>query len=237
MRIEFDDGYSFGRGVFETIKVVDGKPLFLDKHLSRLKKSLKIFGIEKDIDEGKIYAYINSSEEKNFALKLIVSDKNFILTSRYDNYREDNKNYKLILSEVRRNSSSKVIYHKSLSYYENIMEHRWAQDRGYDSALFINEREEVCETSFANIFFVRNGEIFTPNISSGLLRGTMRDYILENYKVKEDVISFKDLDNYDEAFISNSLMGVRNVSSINNVKFNKNEKTKLIQRNLKEFGF
>lgn len=237
MRIEFDDGYSFGRGVFETIKVVDGKPLFLDKHLSRLKKSLKIFGIEKDIDEGKIYAYINSSEEKNFALKLIVSDKNFILTSRSDNYREDNKNYKLILSEVRRNSSSKVIYHKSLSYYENIMEHRWAQDRGYDSALFINEREEVCETSFANIFFVRNGEIFTPNISSGLLRGTMRDYILENYKVKEDVISFKDLDNYDEAFISNSLMGVRNVSSINNVKFNKNEKTKLIQRNLKEFGF
>lgn len=237
MRIEFDDGYSFGRGVFETIKIVDGKPLFLDKHLSRLKKSLRFFGIEKDIDEGKIYAYINSSEEKNFALKLIVSDKNFILTSRYDNYREDNKNYKLILSEVRRNSSSKVIYHKSLSYYENIMEHRWAQDRGYDSALFINEREEVCETSFANIFFVRNGEIFTPNISSGLLRGTMRDYILENYKVKEDVISFKDLDNYDEAFISNSLMGVRNVSSINNVKFNKNEKTKLIQRNLKEFGF
>ena len=135
MRIEFDDGYSFGRGVFETIKVVDGKPLFLDKHLSRLKKSLKIFGIEKDIDEGKIYAYINSSEEKNFALKLIVSDKNFIMTSRPDNYRQDNKNYKLILSEVRRNSSSKVIYHKSLSYYENIMEHRWAQDQGYDLSL------------------------------------------------------------------------------------------------------
>lgn len=237
MRIEFDDGYSFGRGVFETIKVVDGKPLFLDKHLSRLKKSLKFFGIEKDIDEEKIYIYIKSSEEKNFSLKLIVSDKNFILTSRSDNYRDDDKNYKLILSEVRRNSSSKIIYHKSLSYYENIMEHRWAQDRGYDSALFINEREEVCETSFANIFFVRNGEIFTPAISSGLLKGTMRDYILESYKVKEDVISFKDIDNYDEAFISNSLMGVRNVSSINNVKFNKNEKTKLIQRNLEEFGF
>lgn len=114
MRIEFDDGYSFGRGVFETIKVVDGKPLFLDKHLSRLKKSLKFFGIEKDIDEEKIYEYIKSSEEKNFTLKLIVSDKNFILTSRSDNYRDDDKNYKLILSEVRRNSSSKIIYHKSL---------------------------------------------------------------------------------------------------------------------------
>lgn len=237
MRIEFDDGYSFGRGAFETIKVVGGKPLFLDKHLSRLKKSLKFFEIEKDIDEEKIYAYIKSSEERNFALKLIVSDKNFIMTSRPDNYRQDNKNYKLILSDVRRNSSSKMIYHKSLSYYENIMEHRWAQDLGCDSALFINEREEVCETSFANIFFVRDGEIFTPALSSGLLKGTMRDYILEKYKVKEDIISFKDIDAYDEAFISNSLMGVRSVSSINNVKFNKNEVTKLIQRDLKEFGF
>lgn len=237
MKIEFDDGYSFGRGAFETIKVVDGKPLFLDKHLSRLEKSLKFFGIEKDIDEEKIYDYIKSSEEKNFALKLIVSDKNFILTSRPDDYREDNKNYKLIVSEVRRNSSSKMIYHKSLSYYENIMEHRWAQDLRYDSALFINEREEVCETSFANIFFVRDGEIFTPTTSSGLLKGTMRDYILETYKVKEDVISIKDIDIFDEAFISNSLMGVRNVLSINDEKFNKNEITKVIQNDLKKFGF
>ena len=236
MKIEFDDGYSFGRGAFETIKVVDGKPLFLDKHLSRLEKSLKFFGIEKDIDKERIYDYIKSSGEKNFALKLIVSDKNIILTSRPDDYREDNKNYKLIVSEVRRNSFSKMIYHKSLSYYENIMEHRWAQDLGYDSVLFINEREEVCETSFANIFFVRDGEIFTPTISSGLLKGTMRDYILESYKVKEDVISIKDIDSFDEAFISNSLMGIRNVLSINNVKFNKDEVTKVIQNDLKEFG-
>lgn len=215
---------------------MDGKPLFLDKHLSRLEKSLKFFGIEKDIDKERIYDYIKSSGEKNFALKLIVSDKNIILTSRPDDYREDNKNYKLIVSEVRRNSFSKMIYHKSLSYYENIMEHRWAQDLGYDSVLFINEREEVCETSFANIFFVRDGEIFTPTISSGLLKGTMRDYILESYKVKEDVISIKDIDSFDEAFISNSLMGIRNVLSINNVKFNKDEVTKVIQNDLKEFG-
>ena len=219
MKIEFDDGYYFGRGAFET------------------KKSLEFFGIERDIDEEKIYEHIKSSEEKNFALKLIVSDKNFIVTSRPDNYREDNKKFKLIVSDVRRNSTSKVVYHKTLSYYENIMEHRWAQDRGYDSALFINEREEVCETSFANIFFVREGEIFTPTLSSGLLKGTMRDYILENYKVREEVICFKDLESYDEVFISNSLMGIRNISSINDVKFNNDQETKLIQSDLKEFGF
>ena len=237
MKIEFDDGYSFGKGAFETIKVVDGRPLFLDKHLDRLKKSLKFFEIEKDIEEEKILEYIKSSDDKNFALKIIVSDDNFILTSRDDNYRQDNKRFKLIVSEVRRNSSSKMIYHKSLSYYENIMEHRWSLDKGYDSALFINERGEVCETSFANIFFVRDGEIFTPVISSGLLKGTMRDFIIENYKVREEIIYLDDLKNFDEAFISNSLMGVRNVSLINDIIFNEEDKTNLIQVDLKKYGF
>ena len=237
MKIEFDDGYSFGKGAFETIKVVDGRPLFLDKHLDRLKKSLKFFEIEKDIEEKKILEYIKSSDDKNFALKLIVSDKNFILTGREDNYRKDNKRFKLIVSEVRRNSSSKMIYHKSLSYYENNMEHRWSLDKGYDSALFINERGEVCETSFANIFFVKDGEIFTPVISSGLLKGTMRDFIMENYKVREEIILLDDLKKFDEAFISNSLMGVRNVSLINNIIFNEENKTNLIQVDLKKYGF
>ncbi|WP_295149622.1 aminotransferase class IV [uncultured Peptoniphilus sp.] len=237
MKIEFDDGYSFGKGAFETIKVVDGRPLFLEKHLERLKKSLEFFGISKEIEEDKILEYIKSSEEKNFALKIIVSDDNFILKSRDDNYRQGNKKFKLIVSDVRRNSSSKMIYHKSLSYYENIMEHKCALEEGYDSSLFINERGEVCETSFANIFFVKDGEIYTPKISSGLLRGTMRDFIIENYKVREEIILLDDLKKFDEAFISNSLMGVRNVSIINNINFNIDEKTKLIQSDLKKYGF
>ena len=112
-----------------------------------------------------------------------------------------------------------------------------ALDKGYDSAIFINERGEVCETSFANIFFVRDGEIFTPVISSGLLKGTMRDFIIENYKVREEIIYLDDLKNFDEAFISNSLMGVRNVSLINDIIFNGEDKTNLIQVDLKKYGF
>lgn len=237
MKIEFDDGFSFGKGAFETIKVVDGGPLFLEKHLERLKKSLKFFGIERKIDEEKIYYYIKNSKEKNFALKLIVSDENFILTSRKDNYRAENKSLSLKISKVRRNSTSKIIYHKSLCYYENILEHRWAVESGYDSALFLNERDEVCETSFANIFFVRDHKIFTPEISSGLLRGTMRDFLLENFEINEEKICAKDLIGFDECFISNSLMGVRNVMSIDEIKFTGRDKTRDIQEKLKIYGF
>lgn len=237
MKIEFDDGFSFGKGAFETIKVVKGDPLFLREHLNRLKNSLNFFGIEKEINEEKIYDFIKNSEEKDFALKLIVSDDNFILTSRKDNYIDENKSFSLKISHVRRNSTSKIIYHKSLCYFENIMEHSWALDNGYDSALFINEREEVCETSFANIFFVRDNKIFTPEISSGLLKGTMRDFLLKNFEIVEEIINAKDLASFDESFISNSLMGVRNVTSIDKIKFSCDNKTKLIQEKLKNYGF
>lgn len=237
MEIEFDDGFSFGKGAFETIKVVKGDPLFLREHLDRLKKSLKFFGIEKEIKEEKIYNYIKNSEEKDFALKLIVSDENFILTSRKDSYRDENKSFSLKISHVRRNSTSKIIYHKSLCYFENILEHRWAVENGFDSALFLNERNEVCETSFANIFFVREDKIYTPEISSGLLRGTMRDFLLKNFEIVEEIINAKDLASFDECFISNSLMGVRNVKAIDKIKFSCDNKTKLIQEKLKNYGF
>lgn len=237
MKIEFDDGFSFGKGAFETIKVVDRKALFLDAHLKRLKNSLDFFGITKEIDEEKIISYIKNADEDNFALKIIVSDKNFILSSREDNYRNEDKLFKLKISPVRRNTTSKVIYHKSLSYYENILEHRWAISKGFDSALFLNEREEVAETSFANIFFVKDDEIFTPTLSSGLLKGTMRDYLINNYKICEKVISNSEIKDFDEVFISNSLMGVRSVLAIDDNIFN-NQRIKLkIEKDLKNIGF
>jgi len=65
----------------------------------------------------------------------------------------------------------------------------------------------------------------------------MRDFIIENYQVKEEIIYLDDLKNFDEAFISNSLMGVRNVSLINDIIFNEEDKTNLIQVDLKKYGF
>lgn len=241
MKIEFDDGYSFGKGAFETIKVVDGRPLFLKEHIERLEKSLKFFGINRKIECDKIYDYLSKSEGKNFALKIIVSDENFILTSREDHYKNNYKKFKLKISDAKRNSTSKIIYHKSLCYYENILEHKLANESGYDSSLFFNEKNEVAETSFANIFFVKENKIYTPPISSGILKGTMRDFLLETYEIKEKAINFGELSDFEECFISNSLMGVRNVSLINcekeKIKFSGEDNTKLIQDNLKKFGF
>lgn len=237
MKIEFDDGYAFGKGAFETIKVVNKKPLFLSEHLSRLKLSLNFFEIDTPIDTDKIIAYIENHSENNFALKIIVSNKNFILTSRPDNYTNNLKRYKIKISDVKKSSTSKLIYHKSLCYYENIMEHKTAEKEGYDTVAFINENNQLTETAFANLFFVKDKKIFTPKVQCGLLKGTMRDYIIKTYPATETIINVAELKNYDECFMSNSLMGVRSVASINKVEYKNTKTCDKILEGLKAFGF
>lgn len=237
MKIEFDDGFSFGKGAFETVKVHNKNPLFLKEHLERLANSLEFFGIEREINPEEIYKYIENVGEENFALKIIVSDKNFILTHREDNYINNYKKFRLKISNSKRNSTSKLVYHKSLCYYENIYEHRLAVKDGFDSALFVNENDEVSECDFSNIYFVKDKKIYTPPTSSGLLNGTMRDFLLENFEIEEMKINFNEIKDFDECFISNSLMGVRNVESIDDYKFKKSDSTEFILDKLKKLGF
>ena len=237
MKIEFDQGFSFGKGAFETIKVVGNRPLFLQAHLARLASSLDFFGIERELDPDSILDYIDQVDEDNFALKVMVSDDNLVLTHRPDPYRDNKDKFHLTISQVQRNTTSKLIYHKSLAYYENILEDHLAKDKGFDSALFVNEAGQVAETAFANIFLVKDGKIYTPALSSGLLAGTMRSYLLDHYDIEEGLIPAQDLASFDECFISNALMGVQNVEAIDDHYYPSDQVTQAIQADLAKLGF
>ena len=92
---------------------------------------------------------------------------------------------KLTISKVRRNSTSRLCYIKSTCYIENLIEKENAKKIGYDDVIFLNENGYVTETSCANIFIVKNKEIFTPKVEDGLLGGIIRKRIMENCKVQE----------------------------------------------------
>lgn len=239
MKIELDDGFFFGKGVFETIKVVNKNPMFLDLHLNRINNSLKFLKIEKNISKEEVLNYINIIEENNFVLKLSVSDENTLFTTRKDNYitQDKNKRAKITLSNVRRNSTSHMVYHKSFNYYDNIIEKRKANEAGYDEIIFLNERDFITEGAVSNIFFVKENKLYTPSYKCGLLKGTIREYLLKNYDVTEDYIKLEDLKDFDSSFICNSLMGVVEVESICSTYFSQNKFVRNIKRSLEDFGF
>ncbi len=238
-KINFDDGFAFGKGFFETIKVINKKPIMLNSHLNRLNNSLKTFDINKTITTKEIELFTNTQDKSDYVLKIIVSDDNTIFNIKEDNYLniDRSKGIKLKLGTLIRNSTSHTIYHKSCCYYDNIIENKKAKLEGFDEVIFLNEKKEIAEGSVSNIFFVKGNQIITPKISCGILNGTMRDFIIKNFEVNQDIIKLKDLQNFDGVFITNALRGVQFANEFNNINFKCTNVIKNIISKITEIGF
>lgn len=222
----FDDGYCFGMGVFETISVEKGTPLFLNWHLERLEKGLGILGISNEnfkcqVNEAEIRRFLEENQMEHGVLKIMVSERNILFTKRENPYDETSfeKGFRLDVSRVIRNETSPFTYIKSFHHGDNLLEKRRCKKAGYEETLFLNSQKQITETSASNIFFVKEGRLFTPKISCGLLDGIMRRYILEHYEVEETELYLEDLQQYEEAFLTNSLMWTMPVVSIGELKF------------------
>lgn len=229
-KVSADDGVFFGRGVFETILCKDA-PVFLNEHIERLSKSMDKIGLL-PLEEIILKEYLSKLSIKNKALKITVTPSNIIITQREINYKEEDydRGMSLTISKVRRNSTSILSYIKSTCYIENLIEKEKAKKIGYDDVIFLNEKGYVAETSCANLFIVKNKEIFTPKIEDGLLDGIIRRKIIENYSINEKSITLKDLKDAEEVIITNSLMEIMPIRKIDEVEYDsQNIKSKLIK--------
>lgn len=225
-KLEVDSGYFFGRGVFETI-LIKNRPIFLKEHIDRLNKGIKTLNIGDEVLIGDILRIIDKHDIKNCALKIAVSEKNIVLERRGNKYKPVDylKGFSLKLSNINRNSKSKLTYIKSTNYLENILEREEALANGYDEVLFLNESGLVAEGSISNIFIVKDDKIFTPSIKCGLLPGIVRNFIINEFKVIEKEIFLDDLFNADELFITNSLLGIMGISKLEERIFTDNKTT------------
>ena len=182
MLIELDEGYSFGLGLFETILLYKGKPVFLDGHLARINKS--IVDLELNIDKlerDEVFQYLNNNKNtlEYEVLKMVLSEKNRLFLKREYTYTEKDyqRAFNLNISEVRRNENSIFTFHKTLNYGDNILEKRKSKKMGYDEPIFLNSKNQITEGATSNIFVVVGDKIYTPNLSCRLLNGIFRQYI------------------------------------------------------------
>lgn len=218
-KILIDEGLFFGKGVFETILWKD-RPVLLDEHLERLKESMVEINLL-PLEEKELREYLSKLNIENKAVKITVTPLSIIITEREINYKEEdyNKGMKLTISKVRRNSTSRLCYIKSTCYIENLIEKENAKKSGYDDVIFLNENGYVTETSCANIFIVKNKEIFTPKLEDGLLGGIIRAEIIKEFKVNEKSITIEDLIQSEEVIITNSLMRAMSIREIDEIKY------------------
>ena len=230
-KINLDSGYFFGRGVFETILVKD-KPIFLKEHISRLNEGIKILNIGDKVIEEDILNIINKHNIKYCGLKIVVTEKNIVLEKRDIPYKSDDylKGFSLKLSNINRNSKSKLSYIKSINYLENILEREEALNNGYNEVLFLNEKGYLSEGSMSNIFIVIDKEIYTPSIKCGLLPGIVRNFLIKEYKIIEKELTLEDIMMADEIFITNSLLGIMGISKFENRILTENKITIMLRK-------
>jgi branched-chain amino acid aminotransferase len=221
-----DRGFTNGDGCFETLKVVDGVPFALTRHLARLRRSLAVLGISAPEDDrlrAACAAVVSANDPGVGRLRITVTAGRAPLGPGRDGSepglviltgppRRLAPTSVVAVGPWIRNERSPLAGVKATSYAENAVAYRWGEERGADEVLFANTREELCEGTGSNIFLVVDGALRTPPLSSGCLAGVTRELVCELVDVDESPIPMAMLADASEAFLTSSTRDVHPVS-------------------------
>lgn len=249
-----DRGLLLGDGIFTTLKSVNSNLLYFSTHYARLKKHAAVISLNIPYTETQLHEkclqLIKCNElDKETALIRItitrgISERGVIIRQsqkptliiRCTPFKAKELHpLRLCLTSIIRNEYSPITKIKSLNYLESVLAKNEAIERGFDDGIMLNTRGAISECSTANIFFVtKNGEIITPPLSEGVLDGITRSNIIDackdlNIPIIERSINSNEIPNYVEAFITNCVIGIQNISAIEDYAFSNNNLAQLIQ--------
>jgi branched-chain amino acid aminotransferase len=229
-----DRGFLLGDGVFETVAVINHKPLWLDEHLQRMSHGAAELGIPfnaQGLFSG-LGEVLKRSQAQFEVLRITLSrgktarglagdgtSPSFLITLDAFDAKNLFQPCRLKVSQVRRNEFAPSSRLKTLSYIDGIAAAREVVADA-DDALMLNTRGHVASSTVANIFMLRGNELVTPSLNQGILPGIMRHVFLDSAKSMgfapvEKVVSLEDLFRADAVFLCNSLRFIRPVITLN----------------------
>ncbi|MBO6550012.1 MAG: aminodeoxychorismate synthase component I [Rhizobiales bacterium] len=197
--------------------------VLLEEHLQRLEKSAAYFHYPFDkekildlLDMITRQASVNLGVLSKLRLRLLLhKNGNITITPTEIKIMASETVWNITLAPEVMQSKNLFLYHKTTNrdFYDTprtFMQSR-AEEEGsekIDEVIFQNEKGEITEGSFTNIFVKVKGELITPSIESGLLPGTLRQSLIEQGKAKEKILTLKDLQSADEIYVGNSVRGL-----------------------------
>ena len=222
-----DHAVIVGDGVFETLKVVNGTPFALTRHLGRLKRSASGLGLPEPDDALVRTAVAETLTADPEAGRLRItwssgpgplgSDRGggpgtlLVASSPGTVWPEA---VQVHLCEWTRNERGALTGLKTTSYAENVRALEAAHQRGASEALLANTQGRLCEGTGTNVFLVINGMLVTPPLSSGCLAGITRDLVLELTEVVERDVDPGEFAVASEAFLTSSTREVGAISAV-----------------------
>ncbi len=239
--------FLYGDGVFETVKVLDGKVLFLEDHYFRLMSGMRIvrmkipmfFTMEflesqlletakynNCLDSGRVRItvfrnsggfYLPNDHTVSFVISAITLDHKM--------YVANSQNYEVDLFKDFYITKQLLSTVKTTNKLINITGSIYADENGLQNCLLLNDAKNVVEALNGNVFMLTGNQLVTPAVEDGCLNGVMRRQILtlakkiEGIEVSETSISPFDLQKGDEIFITNVIKGIQSVTKYRKKEF------------------
>ena len=194
-----DHGFTVGDGVFEAVKVIDGRPFALSRHLVRLGRSAAGLGLpvpdEAEIRRG-VGAVLEGQDLPLGRIRITYTggvaplgsgrgDSPPTLVVVADAMKPWSGPASVVTVPWPRNERGALAGLKTTSYAENVVALAYANERGASEAVFANLAGNLCEGTGSNVFYVLDGELRTPTLASGCLAGISRELLLEWYGGRE----------------------------------------------------
>src|SRR5881392_2330825 len=225
----FDHGLLYGDGIFEGIRFYNGRVFRLEEHLDRLWDSARSICLEIPISREEMTEALLETVRRNGLregyIRQIVTrgvgnlglnpvqckqPSVIIIATTISLYPREvcEKGLTVVTCATRRTGSAALNPAvKSLNYLNNVMARIEANLAGADEALMLNEAGNVAECTADNVFVIKKGQIFTPPISAGALRGITRSVVFDvaaelGLKVSETDVTRHDVFIADECFLT-----------------------------------
>lgn len=257
--------FLYGDGVFETLKIIDNKILFLEDHYFRLMASMRIVRMEIPMNftmeyfeeqvinlatanrlqasgRARITFYRNEGgyylpiqNSVSFLINCVAIENTF--------YSNVIKTYEVDLYKDFYVAKQLLSSIKTTNKIINITGSIFANENGLDNCLILNNDKNVIEALNGNLFMVLDGKLITPPLSEGCLNGVMRKQILglaskiESLEVVEEPISPFDLQKADELFITNVIVGIQSITKYRKKEFGNTVANELVKGLNAQIGF
>ncbi|WP_347066001.1 aminotransferase class IV [Flavobacterium sp. WV_118_3] len=256
--IEGNRGFLYGDAIFETLKVLDGKILFLEDHYFRLMASTRIVRMDLPMNftmeyfEEQVKTLLQSKEAAAaYRVRFTVfrqsggfylpktNETAFLVTAEpLENpmYVIANNTYEVELFKDFYVTKQLLSTLKSTNKMVQITGSIFADENGYDNCLLLNDEKNVVEALQSNLFMLLNGKLITPPVTDGCLNGIMRKQILalarkmEGIEVLEESVSPFELQKADEIFLTNVIKGIQPVTKYRKKEYKTDLATELLKK-------
>ncbi|WP_313237562.1 aminodeoxychorismate lyase [Sporosarcina ureae] len=238
----FDHGFLYGLGFFETFRTYEGRVFLYKSHMIRLRSALADYRIEMRYSDEEILSAIHSLYKENgyedgyYRLNVSAGVHNIGLAPTQ--YEQPNvlifqKSLHLppvhtekdgVWLATTRNEPESVVRHKSHQYANNVKGRLELTSLKETEGLFVTSDGYVAEGITSNVFWVKQGQLYTPSLETGILPGTTRAFVIEmageiGLPIHEGLYMQDELESADEVFITNAIQELVPIRQVGEVLF------------------